>query len=204
MWPSAPLPEVRTRQAKALFLNTGSNCSKGMGIAAFKARAAQEEIKTRNAEKSERELKNPGLKESATHAEQAAAELVLPAIEEKWQVTQQQIETAKVRIKKLVAEREEIIDEPLIREEVSVERIPVNRFVKQATPPRYEGETLVISLFEEVPVVEKRLLLKEELRVTKRRIVVPHRQSVTLRGERLKVERSTPDTPADDQYYSPE
>jgi hypothetical protein len=34
----------------------------------------------------------------------------------------------------------------------------------------YEGETMIVPVIEEVPVVEKRLKLTEELRITKRRI----------------------------------
>ena len=78
------------------------------------------------------------------------------------------METGRVRIHKVVHEREELVDEPLLHEEVSIERVPIHRFVDEAMPIRYEGDTMIVSLLEEVPVVEKRLMLKEELRITTR------------------------------------
>jgi hypothetical protein len=54
-----------------------------------------------------------------------------------------------VRINKMVDERERLLDEPLIKDEVRGERVPVNRFVKRAAGPRREGVTLIMPLFEE-------------------------------------------------------
>ncbi|MFD1693079.1 DUF2382 domain-containing protein [Azotobacter chroococcum] len=55
---------------------------------------------------------------------------------------------------------------------------------------RQEGDVTVIPVLEEVLVVEKRLVLKEELRV--RRVVheEPHSVPVTLRREQVTVERT--------------
>jgi stress response protein YsnF len=48
---------------------------------------------------------------------------------------------------------------------------------------------MIISLLEEVPVVEKRLMLKEELRITRRRVEAHRPMRVTLRSEAAVVER---------------
>ena len=98
------------------------------------------------------------------------------------------METGRVRIHKVVHEREELVDEPLLHEEVSIERVPIHRFVDEAMPIRYEGDTMIVSLLEEVPVVEKRLMLKEELRITTRRSEVHQPVRVTLRSEEATVE----------------
>jgi len=116
--------------------------------------------------------------------------LVLPVMEETLAVDTRPVETGRVRIRKVVREREEVVDPPLLRDEVRVERVPVNRLVDGITPARSEGETLVIPLFEEVVVVEKRLLLKEELRITKHRTETHTPQRVTLRREEVVVERA--------------
>jgi uncharacterized protein (TIGR02271 family) len=81
------------------------------------------------------------------------------------------------------------VDEPLFREEVIIEHVPINRFVEEAIPLRSEGDTIIVSLLEEVPVVEKRLMLKEELRITVRRVEARKPTSVTLRSEEATVER---------------
>ena len=115
--------------------------------------------------------------------------IVIPVVEEVAQVSTHQVETGRVRIVKTVREEEQVIDRPLLREHVDVQRVPVNEFVQQAPPLRVDGETLVIPIVEEVLVVEKRLMLKEELRVTRQRIVEPHEQRITLRTEEARIER---------------
>jgi uncharacterized protein (TIGR02271 family) len=115
--------------------------------------------------------------------------LVLPVIEEAIEVHTSPVETGRVRVHKIVREREEIVDPPLLRDEVVVERVPINRVIEGPASVRSEEGTLIIPLLEEVLVVEKRLLLKEELRITKRRVETHRPQRVTLRREEAAVER---------------
>ena len=78
----------------------------------------------------------------------------------------------------------------MTRETVEVDRVAVGRYVDGPEAPRQEGDTLVVPVFEEVLVVEKRLVLKEEIRITRRRVsetAAPQR--VTLRSEEIVVER---------------
>jgi stress response protein YsnF len=89
----------------------------------------------------------------------------------------------------MVHEREVIVDEPFTREDVQVERVPVNRFVAEPVSVRYEGDTMIIPVMEELTVVEKRLHVKEELRVTKRQITTPQSRPVRLRTEEVHMER---------------
>lgn len=97
-----------------------------------------------------------------------------------------------------VMEREETIDEPLLRESVEVERVPINRIVAEAPPSRQEGDTLIIPVLEEVLVVEKRLMLKEEVRITRTQTEVHQPQAVTLRTEEAVIEGIAPDAPRTD------
>ena len=115
--------------------------------------------------------------------------LVMPLIAEQMTVEKRFVETGGVRIRKVVREREETFDEPLVREQVQVERVPVGRPVDAPVPIRYEGETMIVPLVEEVLVVEKRLLLKEELHITRRQEMVHEPQTVTLRTEEAVIER---------------
>jgi uncharacterized protein (TIGR02271 family) len=115
--------------------------------------------------------------------------LVVPVVAEKLDVQKRRVETGGVRVKKIVREREEIIDEPLLREEVHVRRVPVNRVVDGPIPVRHVGNTMIISLLEEVLVVEKRLVLKEELHITKDEVETYKPQRVTLRHEEAAIER---------------
>jgi uncharacterized protein (TIGR02271 family) len=118
--------------------------------------------------------------------------VVVPVVREEARVAKREIETGRVRVRKLVREEEETFDEPLAREEVTVERVPVERFVEGPQPMRREGDVVVIPIVEEVLVVEKRLMLKEELRVRKQIVEIRDPQTVRLRREEAVVERLPP------------
>ena len=117
---------------------------------------------------------------------------VIPVLEETFDVQQHQVETGGVRVTKVVHEHEEVVTAPHVHEEVTVERVTLNRLVDAPVPVRQEGDTLIISLLEEVVVMEKRLRVKEELRITTRRIEEQTSQQVTLRREEAVVERLDP------------
>jgi uncharacterized protein (TIGR02271 family) len=117
---------------------------------------------------------------------------VIPVVEEVLEVRRHRVETGKVRITKVVHEREEEVNSPQIREEVTIERVTLNRLVDAPVSMRQEGDTLIIPVLEEVVVMEKRLIVKEELRITKRRIEEQATQRVTLRREEIMVERLDP------------
>jgi stress response protein YsnF len=75
-----------------------------------------------------------------------------------------------VRIIKLVREREVVVAVPRVHEDVTVDRVTLNRMVDAPVAVRQEGDTLIIPLLEEGVVMEKRLRAKEELRITTCRI----------------------------------
>ncbi len=114
---------------------------------------------------------------------------VIPVTTEELDVSKEQVTTGKVRITKQVSERTETINESGFRDEVEVERIPVNRFVETIPGVEVEGDTTIIPVVEEVLVVEKRIRIKEEVRVTRKRKEARNPQTVKLRSEDVKVER---------------
>lgn len=98
-------------------------------------------------------------------------------------------EETRVRIRKSARERGESADGPLWREEVQVERVPVGRVVEGPVAVRQVGDTVIVPLLEEVLVVERRLVLKEELHITKRRVEARESQQVKPYVEEGPVER---------------
>ena len=56
-------------------------------------------------------------------------------------------------------------------------------------PVREENGTTIISVVEEVLVVEKRWMLREEIHIRKRRTETHQPQQITLRSEDVQVER---------------
>jgi len=117
--------------------------------------------------------------------------ITIPAIAETIQVEKQTVETGKVIITKRVYEREETVDLPLLHEEVEVNHVAVNRVVDEPPAIRYEADTMIVPVLEEVLVVEKRLMLKEEIYITKRRTEVHSSETVTLQQEDIQVERTS-------------
>ncbi len=115
--------------------------------------------------------------------------LIIPVIEEEAFLDKRVVETGKVRISKRISEREELIDEPLFREEVTVERVPINQYVDQPPQVRHEGDVMIIPVVQEQLVMQKRLVLVEELRVRKQVVETHQPQSVTLRREEIDVRR---------------
>ena len=95
---------------------------------------------------------------------------VIPVLEETLDIQKRRVETGVVRITKLVHEREEVVNVPRMHEDVTVERVTLNRLVDAPVAVRQEGDTLIIPVLEEVVVMEKRLRVKEEIRITTRRI----------------------------------
>ncbi len=130
----------------------------------------------------------------------AGADTVIPILAESLKIDRQAVETGRVRITKTVTERQEEVDEPLLRQEVVVERVARNEIVQEAPGNRWVGDTLIVPLLEEVLVVEKRLMLKEEIRITRTQTETHQPQQVLLRTEEAVVERVAPaDAPVNSQ-----
>ncbi len=114
--------------------------------------------------------------------------ITIPVIAESLRLTRRLRETGRVRIHKQVHERQETVDLPLIQETTEVEHVAINREVDGPVPIRQEGDTTIIPVLEEVLVVEKRWILREELHVRVRRSEHHESQVVTLRSEQVTVE----------------
>jgi uncharacterized protein (TIGR02271 family) len=122
-------------------------------------------------------------------AQTSGEKLVIPVIAEEIAVGKKVIESGKVRISKRISEHEELVDVPLFREEVRVERVPVNLFVEAPPPVRQEGDTMIIPVVEEQIVIQKKLLLVEELRVRKEVVEHHQPQTVNVRKEEVEIKR---------------
>lgn len=131
-----------------------------------------------------------------------ARELVIPVTEEAVTIQTHKRQSGVVEIRKTVHERAEVVDQPLHSEEVEVERVAINRFVEAPIPVRQEGDTTIISLLEEVLVVEKRLLLREEVHVKKLSKEVHEPQEVLLREERVEIVRKADSGQGQNEWQS--
>lgn len=119
-------------------------------------------------------------------------QVVIPVIAEGLVVEKVEHDTGGVRATKSVRERVQVIDEPLAREEITVERKAVNQVLTTPAQPRQEGDTLIIPVMEEILVVERRLLLKEEIHIHKRRKEVHDPRRFVVRSEEVTIEQLGP------------
>ncbi|WP_377805771.1 YsnF/AvaK domain-containing protein [Azospirillum sp. A29] len=113
----------------------------------------------------------------------------LLTVEEQVGVAKRRQVTGTVRARTLSHEREETVEADLSVEALKVERVPIGRFVDGPIPDRQDGDTTVISVIEEVAVVEVRLKLVEEVRITRRTESRRMTEHVTLRRQDVVIDQ---------------
>lgn len=130
----------------------------------------------------------------AQNPEHPARESVvtIPVVREELDVGTRTVETGRgVRLRTTVTERPQQIDEILHSDEIHVTHVQVDKIVSLDDAPasRYEGDTLIVPILEEVLVVEKRLRIKEEIHITRSIRERRHTETVLLKSEEVAVER---------------
>ena len=115
--------------------------------------------------------------------------LVLPLLAEAVDVARRRVIGDTVRVATVTRQHEQLVDEALTHERVEIERVPVGRTVEAVPPVREEGDTTIMPVVEEVVVVERRLVLKEEIRIRRVRSTEHHRESVVLRTQDAVITR---------------
>ena len=110
-------------------------------------------------------------------------------VEERLTVRKEVRETGRVSVRTVTDEVAVPVDADGWRDTVTVERVPVGRDVDGVQPTRTEGDVTIIPVYEEVLVVRTQLVLREEIRLTRRRETVPGPESVSVRRQRVEVER---------------
>lgn len=123
----------------------------------------------------------------------------IPLAEEKIALGVEDKISGRVRVKTVTHEVVEHAEAELEHCDVEVKRVPVNEVVPSAPDVRVEGDTTIIPVLEEVLVVERRLLLREELHVTRKRDRETVRVPVTLRRQEAIVERDMEDQEENNQ-----
>lgn len=113
----------------------------------------------------------------------------VPLAREEVEIGKRRRETGAVRVDKIVHTEDVPVEVDLVAEEVAVRRLPADRFVAGPLPERWEGDTLVVPVVEEVLVVEKRFKLVEEIHITRTRRSRHTRRLLSRRREEARVER---------------
>ena len=87
-------------------------------------------------------------------------------------------------------EREVVVEEDLVSDQVLIERVPIGRVVDVAPPVREEGDVTILSVVEEEVIVTRRLILKEEVYLRRARTTQRYAETVVLREQQVAVSRT--------------
>ena len=127
------------------------------------------------------------LAEKASHGPEV---VTLEVAAEELVVTRRRVEKALVRVATATREREQLVDEELTHERVEVTHVPIGRAVDAVPPVREEGDVTILPVVEEVVVIERRLMLKEEIHIRRLRTTERHREVVLLREQEAVITRT--------------
>jgi stress response protein YsnF len=129
------------------------------------------------------------IEKETTAAPSGDDRIAVPLYAEEMSVIKENRETGRVRITTVTRQREELVDELLARERIEVETVAIGKPIEAIPPVRNEGDTIVVPVVEEVLVTERRLVLKEELRIRRVRTTERHQERVTLRRQEASILR---------------
>ncbi|MDB4973234.1 MAG: hypothetical protein JWN48_1575 [Myxococcaceae bacterium] len=115
--------------------------------------------------------------------------VTIPRVEEQLTIEKATHVRGSVRVHVVPTEREQLVSIPVADTQTEVRRVAIGRIVEVAPPVREEGDTVIVPVMEEVLVVEKRLLLREEVHIVRQQTTRLEERAVTLRSERIEVSR---------------
>ena len=99
--------------------------------------------------------------------------------------------TGTVRVDVVTHTTDQTVEGTLHGEDVDIRHVPVERWVDGPVPPRQDGDTTIISLVEEVAVVERRLRVFEEIHLTRKSTTRTVQQQVPVRRQEAVINRTT-------------
>lgn len=114
--------------------------------------------------------------------------------EEQLEVHKERVQTGEINVNKRIVEEQQEIDVPVERDDVIVERRPVedtgNDTAEVRKEPYHVGDELHIPVVEERLVVTKKEVVTEEIIITKRKVSDTQHISETVRREEVDIDES--------------
>ena len=130
--------------------------------------------------------------DEATGAAQPDGTARLDIVEERLRVAKRAVDRGGVRVSTEVETTDELVSLALRQQTASVERVAVDRVVETAPEPRLDGDTIIIPIIEERPVVTTQLVVTEEIRVRLAEETRTEERAVPLRRERVRIDEIPP------------
>ncbi len=115
--------------------------------------------------------------------------------EETAQISKESRVSGEVSVSTRTLTRDELVTQDLAHTHVEVTTVPIGRAVDAIPAVREEGDVTIFPVMEEVLVIERRLMLKEEVHIRKVRSIEHHQEIVTLRYQEALVSRSSEASP---------
>jgi stress response protein YsnF len=137
----------------------------------------------------------PGPDDALRSGIRTVSEAVIPLVEESASIGTREVVTGRVRVQTVTDTIEELAHADVRLGTVEVMRVPIDKQVDVAPEIRTEGDVTIVPVLEEVLVVEKHLVLKEELHIRRHVTTEAVEVPVTLRKQRAVIERIDPDDP---------
>jgi uncharacterized protein (TIGR02271 family) len=128
-----------------------------------------------------------------TLAHQTGDRVTVPILEERLEAETRVVDQGELRVHKRVETEEARVTQEVTRDDLLIERVPVNRPLEAPAVSRVEGDWYVVPVMEEVLVVRKQLVLKEEVRIRRQPVTESREVRETLRRERVELEDATRD-----------
>lgn len=134
-------------------------------------------------------------------AETEATDVRVPVREEELIVGKQQNEVGRVHLHKDVVEEQESVTAPVTREEVRVERVPVQgQYSGDIDADAFTEKDIDVPVMGEQLVSGKRTVVNEEVRLSKQPVTEEQEVTDTVRKERVVVDGADQISGADDEY----
>jgi uncharacterized protein (TIGR02271 family) len=112
----------------------------------------------------------------------------IPLVEEEVEVSKRATERPGARVKKVVVTENKQFTVPVTREEVIVERVPVDEKTAATASTKLQEDEITVPVVEEEVIVSKRPVIKEEVRVRKQEVQEQRVASAEVRHEEVQVE----------------
>lgn len=119
----------------------------------------------------------------------------IPLYEEKLSIARRVVESGRVQVSRTTQSHQQPVDELLGHDEVEVERHAVGQPIDSMPSIRQEGDVTIVPVVEEVLKIERRLVLKEEVRIRRVQRTERYQDTVTLRKQEAVVSRIASEGP---------
>ena len=123
-------------------------------------------------------------------------DVIVPVYAEHASVSKRRIVTGRVKVSRVTRQSEKLLTQTFAQQRVRIDRIPIGKLIKAVPKIREKGDAIIIPIVEEIAVVERRLVLTEEIWVRRIQSNEKHRQRVMLRCQEAVITRDPVEPPA--------